>query len=203
MRDTYVYFKRLCDLLASSLFLIFFSPLLLLIYICILLNMGHPVFFMQDRLGQSGSQFKLIKFRSMISQFHSNNSLLSDRQRTTRLGSFLRSTSLDELPSLLNILSGSMSFVGPRPMPVKYLKRFNKNQAKRMRVKPGLTGLAQINGRNNTTWSKRFLYDQRYVESQSFFLDLLILLRTFIVVLRRTGVNNSSSISMPEFTGDN
>ena len=132
----------------------------------------------------------------------SNHILLPDNQRITRLGAFLRSTSLDELPSLINILNGSMSFVGPRPLPVKYLQRFNDFQLQRMQVKPGLTGLAQINGRNDTTWSRRFSYDIKYVRNQSLMLDMIILIKTVFAVLSKKGISNSPSNTMPEFTGD-
>ena len=199
---TYSNFKRICDLILSLSCLILLSPLLIILFLLIFSIMGFPIFFTQERLGLSGSSFKLLKFRTMSLDVDEKNCLLPDHLRVTRLGSFLRSTSLDELPSLLNILCGSMSFVGPRPLPVKYLSRYSKYQANRMLVVPGLTGLAQVKGRNNTTWSKRFTYDLKYVHNQSFCLDVSILIKTVFVVFSRTGINNSSLSTMPEFTGD-
>ena len=196
-------FKRICDFFLSFLCLFLLSPFLIVIYFCVLTCIGSPVFFLQKRLGILGTSFNLIKFRTMTMDVDSMNILLPDNQRITRFGSFLRSTSIDELPSLLNILQGSMSFVGPRPMPLKYYPRFDDEQLKRLRVKPGLTGLAQINGRNDTTWSKRFSYDIEYVRYQSLLLDFSILLKTIFAVCSRKGINNSLSVTMPEFTGDN
>ena len=203
MLKTYSSVKRLFDFIVSLTCLIFFSPLLLIVCLLVLLNMGSPIFITQKRLGFLGAPFYLLKFRSMTFDVDSNNILLPDNKRITRLGSFLRSTSIDELPSLINILHGSMSFVGPRPLPVKYLKRFNDYQLKRMNVKPGLTGLAQINGRNQTTWAKRFFYDLEYVKKQSLILDIIILTKTVFSVLLKSGISNSSETTMPEFTGDN
>lgn len=195
--------KRAFDLVFSLFLLLTLAPILLLLYVLVRSNMGTPVFFKQQRLGVGGSSFYLYKFRTMSFDIDAHNQLLPDHLRITKLGSFLRSSSMDELPSLLNIFNGSMSFVGPRPLPVKYLPRFNEAQRQRLTLRPGLTGLAQINGRNQTTWSQRFYYDLLYVKRYSLWLDLYILLRTVTVVLLKRGISNSASITMPEFTGDN
>jgi lipopolysaccharide/colanic/teichoic acid biosynthesis glycosyltransferase len=202
MPSTYAFVKRLFDFTVSLSCLFFFLPLLSVVSIFIRINMGSPILITQERLGFLGRSFCLLKFRSMTFDVNSNHILLPDNQRITRLGAFLRSTSLDELPSLINILNGSMSFVGPRPLPVKYLQRFNDFQLQRMQVKPGLTGLAQINGRNATTWSRRFSYDIEYVRKQSLLLDVTILIKTVFAVVSRKGISNSPSNTMPEFTGD-
>jgi lipopolysaccharide/colanic/teichoic acid biosynthesis glycosyltransferase len=158
--------------------------------------MGRPVFFFDERSGALGKPFRLVKFRSML------DGVGSDAERLTRFGRFLRSTSLDELPELWNVIKGEMSLVGPRPLPVRYLPRYTDEQRRRLEVRPGVTGLAQINGRNQISWSDKFHYDLEYVERQSLLLDVKILLLTVGKVLLQSGVNNSANETMPEFDGE-
>ena len=182
-----------------ALFLIFFlSPLFIIISIAIYINMGNPIFFRQERIGFKNEKFQILKFRTMndYSQVYKN-----DDKRITKLGNFLRKYSLDELPELINILKGEMSFVGPRPLLVSYLKLYSKTQIRRHLTKPGLTGLAQVKGRNLLSWDKRFKFDIYYVKYISFPLDLLILFKTFFHILRPQGINNSEGKIMPLFTG--
>lgn len=167
-----------------------FTALLVLIF------MGRPVFFFDERSGALGKPFRLVKFRSML------DGVGSDAERLTRFGRFLRSTSLDELPELWNVIKGEMSLVGPRPLPVRYLPRYTDEQRRRLEVRPGVTGLAQINGRNQISWSDKFHYDLEYVERQSLLLDVKILLLTVGKVLLQSGVNNSENETMPEFDGE-
>ncbi len=188
--------KRFCDLFFSIVFLIILSPLLIFVGFINFIFQGRPIFFKQKRPGYRGKIFTLIKFRTMKL---ANDSLTNDEKRLTSFGRFLRKTSLDELPSLINILKGELSFVGPRPLLMKYIPRYSKYQIKRHDVKPGLTGLAQINGRNLVSWDERLNYDVYYVNNQSFLLDLKILLLTFIVILKREGISPNGSEIMPEF----
>ena len=171
-------------------------PLSLCIAIGVWLTMGRPVLFTQDRAGLGGRPFRLIKFRTM----RPGNG--SDADRTTRFGRFLRATSLDELPQLLLVLSGKMSIVGPRPLPVRYLPRYSKDQARRHDVPPGITGWAQVNGRNAITWQEKFRLDTWYVDHRSIALDMKIIMLTAVKVLRRDGINNSAAETMSEFLGD-
>lgn len=171
-------------------------PLSLFVAIGVWLTMGNPVLFSQDRAGLEGKPFRLIKFRTMR---HGDG---SDAERTTRFGHFLRATSLDELPQLLLVLSGKMAIVGPRPLPVRYLPRYSKDQARRHDVLPGITGWAQINGRNAITWQEKFNLDTWYVDHCSIALDAKIILLTAIKVLRRDGINNSATETMGEFMGN-
>ena len=192
--------KRFFDIFISLLILIFFSPLLILITLLNIIFQGFPVIFLHSRLGKNGKSFELIKFRSMI-----NGPSLSaehDIKRITKWGRILRRTSIDELPVLLNVLKGEMSLVGPRPLPVKYLGRFNFFQKKRLHVLPGITGLAQVKGRNHLSWEERFNYDVDYVKNQSFILDIKILLFTIIIVFRGIGVTSKEQEIMPEFLGE-
>jgi sugar transferase EpsL len=195
-------FKAFFDVFFASLLLIFFSPLLLLLVALIYFDMGAPVFFTQYRVGHRDQVFKLVKFRSMNDAVDSQGVLLPDSQRTTRLGAFLRNSSLDELPELWNILCGEMSFVGPRPLLVRYLPRYSVRQRRRHMVLPGLTGLAQVSGRNSISWSEKFDFDVWYVDNWSIMLDMKIIVQTFAVLMKRSGVNHSESVSMPEFWGE-
>ena len=177
--------KRIIDILFSSIFLFITLPLLL--FICIInliLNKGK-ILFLQDRTGYNGTVFKIIKFKTMNDKTNSERELLSDGERLTVFGRFLRFSSLDELPTLWNVLVGQMSLVGPRPLLVKYLDRYNDNQLRRLEVKPGLTGWAQINGRNSISWEEKFQYDVWYVDNQSIKLDLIIIFKTIGQVIRR------------------
>lgn len=201
MAHSYFLFKCFADRLASLLILVFLSPLLigvaLLVYFCI----GSPVLFLQPRPGYRKQIFRLIKFRSMSNRVDSTGSLLPDRERLTRIGAVLRATSIDELPELLNILCGEMSFVGPRPLLVQYLPLYSCEQIRRHNVKPGLTGLAQISGRNALSWEDKFNLDIWYVDHQSFLLDLRILLITVWKVVRREGISSSGEATMAPFIG--
>ena len=193
--------KRIIDILISSGVLFISLPLLLFISIInILLNKGK-IFFVQDRTGYNGKVFTIIKFKTMNDRTDANGELLSDGERLTVFGRFLRSTSLDELPTLWNVLVGKMSLVGPRPLLVEYLDRYNDNQLRRLEVKPGLTGWAQINGRNSISWEAKFQYDVWYVDNQSLKLDLIIIFKTIKQVIRGKGISHKNHPTMEEFMG--
>lgn len=193
--------KRPLDLLLSGLGLLFLSWLFLILAVLVKRNLGSPVLFKQERPGRHGRIFRLCKFRSMTDAVGSDGSLLSDEQRLTGFGRRLRSTSLDELPELWNIFRGDMSIVGPRPLLVKYLPRYNERQTKRHDVRPGLTGWAQINGRNALSWEERLEMDVWYTEHVSFLLDAKIFFLTVRSVLRQEGISSESSATMEEFMG--
>ena len=195
--------KRIIDILLSSGFLFIFLPLLLLIAIInILLNKGK-IFFVQERAGYKGNIFKIIKFKTMNDNANNKGELLPDGERLTIFGRFLRFSSLDELPTLWNVLMGQMSLVGPRPLLVKYLDRYNDNQLRRLEVKPGLTGWAQINGRNSISWEEKFEYDVWYVDNRSLKLDLIIIFKTISQVIRGKGISHKNHPTMEEFMGTN
>ena len=195
--------KRIIDILLSSGLLFIILPLLLLIAIMnILLNKGK-IFFVQERAGYKGNIFKIIKFKTMNDNANNKGELLSDGERLTVFGRLLRSSSLDELPTFWNILIGQMSLVGPRPLLVKYLDRYNDNQLRRLEVKPGLTGWAQINGRNSISWEEKFQYDVWYVDNQSLKLDLIIIFKTIGQVIRGKGIHHKNHPTMEEFMGTN
>jgi lipopolysaccharide/colanic/teichoic acid biosynthesis glycosyltransferase len=191
--------KRAFDILASSATLIVLSPLLLVVAVLVRFKLGAPVLFTQDRPGLGGRIFRLLKFRTMHDGKGADGRLLPDEQRLSDFGKFLRSTSIDELPELWNVLRGDMSLVGPRPLLVSYLSRYSPQQARRHDVRPGLTGWAQVNGRNALDWEERFRFDVWYVDHRSFALDLQILLRTVAIVLRREGISGAESSTMTEF----
>jgi lipopolysaccharide/colanic/teichoic acid biosynthesis glycosyltransferase len=193
--------KRLFDVSLALLLLVPTGLLLLVLYLLVRLSMGTPVFFRQKRPGMNERLFTLVKFRTMSVAMDDTGKLLPDEKRMTMIGKCLRATSLDELPELWNILRGDMSFVGPRPLLVRYLRRYSEHQARRHEVRPGLTGWAQVNGRNATTWEDRLDMDVWYVDNQSLWLDLRILWRTAVVVFRRKGVNAKGQATMPEFRG--
>lgn len=195
------FWKRVLDVVCGSLALLFLSPLLLLLAILVSLKMGRPVLFKQQRPGLHGEPFRFLKFRSMTNARDANGALLPDDQRITRFGAFLRKTTLDELPALLNVLKGDMSLVGPRPLLMKYLPLYSKEQARRHDVKPGLTGWAVVNGRNAISWEEKFRLDVWYVDHQSFWLDIKILLKTVALIFRRSGVSAEGHATMPEFRG--
>lgn len=194
--------KRSFDLFFSFTLLIFLSPVLVVIAILISLTMGRPIFFVQKRPGKDEIIFNLYKFRTMSNKKDITGQLLPDEKRLTRIGSFLRKTSLDELPELINIVKGEMSLVGPRPLLIEYLPLYTEEQNKRHRILPGLTGLAQINGRNQISWSKKFKYDIEYVKTMSFLLDINILLQTLRVVVSKKGINPDKSSSTRKFKGE-
>lgn len=193
--------KRCIDFLVSFSGLVLVAPVFLIVAAAIRITMGTPVFFRQLRPGLNGAPFYLVKFRTMRQPRQGENSAESDRVRLTRLGRFLRSTSLDELPTLWNVLKGDMSLVGPRPLLMQYLDRYTPEQARRNEVKPGITGWAQVHGRNAITWEKKFSHDVWYVDHQSVWLDIKILFITFLKVLKREGISHGSEATMPEFMG--
>ena len=193
--------KRVFDVICSFFALLLLSPLLLLLYILVRSKLGSPVFFQQTRPGLNGKPFKMIKFRTMTDAVGLDGKPLSDAQRLTKFGSFLRSTSLDELPGLWCVLKGDMSLVGPRPLLMEYLPLYSEEQARRHEVRPGITGWAQVNGRNAITWEEKFKLDVWYVDNQSFFLDLKILLLTVKKVLVRDGISGQEEVTISKFTG--
>lgn len=194
--------KRLFDILFSALVLILLSPLIAITAIFVIIDLGFPIFFTQVRPGYKGNLFKIYKFRSMKDIVNRNGMQTPDIERLATFGLFIRSTSIDELPSLWNVFIGDMSLVGPRPLLVEYLPLYNKEQARRHDVKPGITGWAQINGRNALSWREKFELDVWYVDNHTFFLDLKILLMTIKKVLFREGIAEKGQITMSKFTGN-
>ena len=194
--------KRLFDILLSALVLILLSPLIAITAIFVIIDLGFPIFFTQIRPGYRGNLFKIYKFRSMKDIETKKGIQTPDIKRLTAFGLLIRSTSIDELPSLWNVLMGDMSLVGPRPLLVEYLSLYNKEQARRHNVKPGITGWAQVNGRNALSWRERFELDVWYVDNHTFFLDLKILLMTVKKVLFREGIAQSGQVTMSKFTGN-
>jgi lipopolysaccharide/colanic/teichoic acid biosynthesis glycosyltransferase len=189
------------DLLGAGLGLTLLSPILLVLAVAIRQRLGQPVLFRQERPGLGGRPFLLMKFRTMTTAVDAEGTVLPDAQRMTPLGRFLRSTSLDELPTLWNVARGEMSLVGPRPLLMRYLPRYSSEQARRHETKPGITGWAQVNGRNAIAWEEKFRLDVWYVEHQSLALDLRILAMTVWKVLRRQGISQEGEATMSEFTG--
>ncbi|MGG5460562.1 sugar transferase [Clostridium sp. B9] len=198
-----IYIKRIIDIIIAMMGLFFLSPLILILTILIKNRMGSPVFFIQKRIGKNNKEFNLIKFRTMKDLRDEEGELLPEEKRRSRLGNKLRELSLDEIPELINILKGDMSLVGPRPLLVDYLPLYNEEEIRRHDVLPGLTGWAQINGRNNTTWKKRFQLDLWYVDNWSIFLDFKIIFLTFFKVIKKEGVDQSGEVTMQRFTGSN
>ena len=198
----YKIFKRLIDIICSLIGLILFFPILLVVALLIRINLGSPVFFTQTRLGKDGKEFKMIKFRTMKDSLDKFGQLLPDEQRLTKFGKILRSTSLDELPELINVLKGDMTLVGPRPLLVEYKELYSERQFRRHEVSPGITGWAQINGRNAISWNERFELDVWYVDNISFLLDMKILVMTILKVIKRDGINEQGQASMSKFTGN-
>jgi lipopolysaccharide/colanic/teichoic acid biosynthesis glycosyltransferase len=193
--------KRLFDILISVFLLIVLCPIMIVIAILVILNLGLPILFKQVRPGYLGKPFLIFKFRTMSNLSSANGNLLSDNKRLTKLGRILRATSLDELPTLINVLIGDMSLVGPRPLLIEYLPLYDKNQARRHEVKPGITGWAQVHGRNALSWEEKFKLDVEYVEKVTLSLDLKILWMTFLNVVQRKGINADGHATMEEFTG--
>lgn len=196
-----IFLKRLFDILLSGLALLLLSPVLLIVAVLVRTKLGSPVLFRQERPGKDEKIFTLYKFRTMTDERDENGQLLPDEVRLTSFGKMLRSTSLDELPELLNIFKGEMSIIGPRPLLVKYLPLYNETQKHRHDVRPGLTGLAQINGRNAITWEKKFEYDVEYVNNLSFAMDWKIFWGTVGAVLKREGISSATDATMEAFTG--
>ena len=195
-------FKRLMDIVGSLIGLALSSPLIIVVAIVIYFTMGRPIFFKQIRPGLRGKPFLIYKFRTMLDLRDENGNLLPDEKRLTKIGKFLRNTSLDELPELWNVLKGDMSLVGPRPLLMEYLGRYTPEQARRHNVKPGITGWAQINGRNAISWDEKFKLDLWYVDNWNIFLDLKIIFITLIKVIKREGVSAEGHATMPEFKGN-
>ena len=193
--------KRPQDFFCALLAIIVFSPILLLTALLVRIKLGSPVLFIQERPGLNERIFKLYKFRSMTDERDSNGELLPDEQRLPPFGKLLRATSLDELPELFNIFRGDMAVVGPRPLLVKYLPRYNERQRLRHSVRPGLTGYAQVHGRNAITWDEKFEFDVKYTEKITFLLDWSIIFHTALSVLKREGISGAESVTMGEFMG--
>jgi len=198
------FFKRGVDFIVSLFLIICFLPFLLLITILLLIfNKGAGAFFTQTRTGKDAKLFQIIKFKTMTDERDKNGKVLPDEVRVTPIGKFVRSTSLDELPQLINVLKGDMSLVGPRPLLEKYIPLYSKEQFRRHEVKPGITGWAQVNGRNNISWAKKFELDVWYVDHQSFFLDLKILWMTLLKVIKRKDITTEDPKAFQPFNGNN
>lgn len=197
----YLFIKRVMDVLFSSVAIVFLSPIYLLVYYKVNKDLGTPVLFRQIRAGLNGKPFEMIKFRTMRDTVDKDGNPLSDAERLTNFGKMLRSTSLDELPELWNVLKGDMSLVGPRPLLMEYLPLYTKEQAKRHNVKPGITGYAQVNGRNTISWEQKFELDTWYVENQSFWLDIQILFKTVLKVIKKDDINADGEATISKFTG--
>lgn len=195
-------FKRAFDLLGAAIGLIVFSPILIVISLMIRRQMGSPVLFRQSRPGMHGKPFQMIKFRTMRDAIDADGRQLPDAERLTKLGRFLRSSSLDELPELWNVLKGEMSLVGPRPLLMEYLPLYSPEQARRHEVRPGVTGWAQVNGRNAISWDEKFALDVWYVDNQSLWLDLKIIWLTIRKVVKREGISAAGEATMPKFEGE-
>lgn len=195
--------KRAMDLVGALAALVLLSPVVAVLCILVRSKLGSPVFFRQVRPGIEGRPFNMVKFRTMTDERGPDGALLPDDRRLTTLGVWLRSTSLDELPELFNVLKGDMSLVGPRPLLMEYLPRYSDRQARRHEVRPGITGWAQINGRNALSWEEKFELDVWYVDNQSLWLDIKILFKTVMQVLKRDGISHGEEATMPRFKGSN
>ena len=196
------YIKRILDLVLSLTAAVVLSPIMLITAVLVRVKLGKPVIFRQERPGKDERIFKLYKFRTMTDAKDENGELLPDEVRLTKFGKALRSTSLDELPELWNIVKGDMSIVGPRPLLVRYLPLYNEKQKHRHDVRPGFTGLAQVHGRNSISWAEKFDWDVKYVNHVTFLTDVKIILDTVGIVLKREGINSDTSVTMEEFKGD-
>lgn len=194
--------KRILDILLSGIALIVLSPIILIVGILVRIKLGSPIIFKQERPGKSEKIFSMYKFRTMTDERDHNGEYLPDEIRLTKFGKMLRATSLDELPELWNILKGDMSIVGPRPLLVEYLPLYSERQRKRHNVRPGLTGLAQVNGRNAISWEEKFEYDYLYIEDYSFTKDINIIWHTIKKVLKHDGITSNSSVTNEKFTGN-
>ncbi|WP_294778716.1 sugar transferase [uncultured Eubacterium sp.] len=197
----YKYIKRILDIISSLLAIIILSPLLAVTAVLVKTKLGSPVLFRQERPGKDEKIFTLMKFRTMTDERDENGELLPDEVRLTKFGKFLRSTSIDELPELFNILKGDMSVIGPRPLLVEYIPRYNEHQHRRHEVRPGLSGWAQVNGRNTVSWEDKFDMDVHYVDNYSLAMDVKILFMTVLNVLKREGISSETSATMEVFMG--
>ena len=195
--------KRAIDIVCSGIGLIVLSPILVIAAILIRKNLGSPIFFTQDRIGKDGKVFKMIKFRTMLDATDKYGNQLPDEERLTSFGKLLRSTSIDELPELVNVFLGDMSLVGPRPLLVEYKELYSKEQWRRHEVRPGITGWAQINGRNNISWNEKFKLDVWYVNNESLFIDIKIILATILKVIKRADINQDGEATVADFNGNN
>lgn len=195
------FIKPLCDFIIALFLLIILSPIIILTAILLLIANNGKVFFFQQRPGLNSKPFKIVKFKTMRDAFDENGAPLPDEVRLTKVGNIVRSASLDELLQLVNVIKGDMSLVGPRPLLMQYLKRYSPEQANRHNVKPGITGWAQVNGRNAISWDQKFIYDVEYVNKQTFLLDIKILWMTFINVIQRKGISADGHVTMEEFKG--
>ena len=194
--------KRAFDIVFSACWLVGFAPLLLVVAILVRLKLGSPVLFIQERPGLRARPFRMVKFRTMTDERGPDGELLPDEKRLTSFGRFLRATSLDEFPEMWNVLIGDMSVVGPRPLLLRYVPRYSPFQARRMEVRPGVTGWAQVNGRNSLSWEEKFALDVWYVDHRSFWLDMKIVVMTFFRVFARTGIDARSGGAVEEFRGN-
>lgn len=199
------YFKRFFDFWAALIGLLLLSPILLVVILFLFFVHRNRtgIFFLQERPGKGGKIFKVIKFKTMADKKDDKGNLLPDERRLTKTGKFIRSTSIDELPQLINVLKGDMSLIGPRPLLIQYLPLYSKEQARRHEVRPGITGWAQVNGRNAISWQKKFALDVWYVDHLSFVLDLKIMLLTIKKVFKREGISSGTSVTMEAFNGNN
>ena len=197
------YLKRWIDFLVAFIALILLSPFLLVVAILLWINNNGNIFFVQQRPGKDARLFSVMKFKTMNDKKDEHGNLLPDKKRITVIGRFIRSTSIDELPQLINVLKGDMSLIGPRPLLPKYLPLYNEQQKKRHAVRPGITGWAQVNGRNAISWQQKFEYDVWYVNNLSFLVDLKILWLTFKKIIIREGINSNDNVTMTPFTGNN
>lgn len=195
--------KRFMDILCSLLGLIVLLPILLIVAILIRIKLGSPIFFKQNRVGKDGKIFKMVKFRTMLDAMDKWGEPLPDEERLTSFGRMLRSTSLDELPELINVLKGDMSLVGPRPLLIEYIDLYSEEQWRRHEVQPGITGWAQVNGRNNISWADKFKLDVWYVDNKSILLDIKILFLTVYKVLKRHDINQDGEATVEDFNGNN
>ena len=201
MVNKHLIVKNIFDFLLALVLLIVFLPIMIISSILVMVFIGRPVIYQQIRPGLNCKPFKMYKFRSMSHETDDNGILLPDNERINLFGRFLRASSIDELPTIYNVLIGDMSFVGPRPLLMEYLSRYTEEQSRRNDVKPGITGLAQVNGRNSISWEKKFKFDVLYVDNQNFLLDLKILFLTLIKVLKAEGVSQNKTHTMEEFKG--
>ena len=195
--------KRAIDIVCSGIGLIVLSPILVIAAILIRKNLGSPIFFTQDRIGKDGKIFKMIKFRTMLDATDKYGNQLPDEERLTSFGKLLRSTSIDELPELVNVFLGDMSLVGPRPLLVEYKDLYSTEQWRRHEVRPGITGWAQVNGRNSISWAERFKLDVEYIDNYNLILDIKILFMTVLKVIKKDGISQDGHVTMEKFNGNN